>query len=128
MENIARSATEDSPEVSFNEVNKTLKITGNSYPENCETIYVPLTNFIDKYNVENNKILNLYFYYNLINSTSTMYIARIITRISELVKEGLVVTIKWCYDENDEELMDLGEKLSSISKLPFEFVPIVEED
>lgn len=128
MENITHKATEDSPEVSFNESNKTLKIIGNSYPENCEIIYIPLSNFIDNYDVEKNKTLNLHFYYNLINSTSTMYIARIIIRISELVKEGLVVTIKWCYDENDEELMDLGEKLSSISKLPFQFVPIVEED
>jgi hypothetical protein len=128
MTNINRSATDDSPEIVFDEEKKILKISGNSYPENCEIIYEPIKNFLENYNIEENNMLNFYFHYNLINSTSTVYVAQIIVRVAELAKEGLSVFIKWYYDEHDEEMLDLGEKLSSISKLPIEYTPVIDED
>jgi len=48
-------------------------------------------------------------------------------KIAELAQKGLQVSIKWLYDINDEELLDLGNKLSSISNLPFEYVKLKEE-
>jgi hypothetical protein len=45
-------------------------------------------------------------------------------KIAQLHTDGLIVSILWYYDEFDEELLDLGEKLSSISNLPFTFKPI----
>ena len=128
MENINRSETADCPGINFDITSKALKISGNSYPENCEPIYEPIKQFIDNYNIEENKMLNLHFHFNLINSTSIVYIAQIIMKIAALNQKGLTVLIKWVYDINDEELLDLGEKLSSISKLPFEYVGLEEEN
>jgi len=123
-----RSETEDSPEVNFNWEDKSLTIKGNSYPENCSKIYEPIIGFIENYNVEENKEINIVLFYNLINSTSTVYIAQIIVRVAELKKEGLKVSIKWCYDEYDEELLELGQKLSSISGLEIEYVSIKDTE
>jgi len=122
-----RSPTEDGPEINFNEENKTLKIIGNSYPENCEIIYEPILNFIKNYGVEENKVLNFHFHFNLINSTSTVYVAQIVVKIAELVNKGLTVSIKWYYDKFDEELLDLGEKLASISNIPIEYIAVDDE-
>jgi SiaC family regulatory phosphoprotein len=128
MENIDRIESADSPEIKFDNTTKIFKISGNSYPENCEPIYEPIKNFIDNYNIDENKMLNLHFHFNLINSTSIVYIAQIIMKVAELNKNGLSVLIKWFYDLNDEELLDLGEKLSSISRLPFEYVGLEEDN
>jgi len=128
MRNIYQSPSEDGPEINFNEENKTFKITGNSYPENCEKIYEPILHFIENYKVEENKTLNFYFHFNLINSTSTVYVAQMVIKIAELVEKGLTVSLKWHYDKFDEELLDLGEKLASISKLPIEFIAVDDED
>ena len=62
------------------------------------------------------------------NTTSTVYVAQIIVKVAELAQEGLSVFIRWKYDEYDEEMLDLGEKLSSISKLPIDYVPVKDED
>jgi len=128
MTSIDQIATEDCPEVSFDNETKVFKMTGNSYPENCVGIYEPLKSFIEHYEIGKNKVLHLEFYFNLINSTSTVYVAQIVIRVAELVKKGLKVSIKWYYDEHDEELLDLGEKLSSISKLPIEYIAVEDED
>jgi len=128
MININRAETNDSPSIIFDEEKRTLSISGNSYPENCELIYEPIKAFLDSYNIEENNMLNFYFYFNLINSTSTVYVAQIIVKVAELAQEGLSVFIRWKYDEYDEEMLDLGEKLSSISKLPIDYVPVKDED
>jgi SiaC family regulatory phosphoprotein len=128
MGNIYQSPSEDGPEINFNEEDKTFKITGNSYPENCEKIYEPILHFIDNYKIEEHKVLNFHFHFNLINSTSTVYVAQMVVKIAGLVKNGLTVSIKWYYDKFDEELLDLGEKLATISKLPIEFIAVDDED
>ena len=127
MQNINRLATDDCPEINYDAEKNRLTISGNSYPENCEIIYEPIKKFLDDYDIEKNNMLNFYFRFNLINSTSTVYLAQIIVKVAELAKEGLSVFIKWYYDEDDEELLDLGEKLSAISKLPFEYAAVKDE-
>jgi hypothetical protein len=124
MKNIGVSPSADGPEVSFDEENKVFKISGNSYPENCEKIYDPIKQFLDDYEIQENGKLNFEFHFNLINSTSTVYLAQIIMKISKLSEAGLVVFVKWYYDLYDEELLELGEKLATISNLPFMYIPV----
>ena len=124
MKNIGVSPSEDGPEISFDEENRIFKISGNSYPENCEKIYEPIKQFLEDYKIEENGKLNFDFHFNLINSTSTVYLAQIIMKIAGLSKEGLSVLVKWYYDRYDEELLELGEKLASISNLPFMYIPV----
>jgi hypothetical protein len=124
MNNINQIQQQDSPEVIFDNKKKILKISGNSYPENCEIIYEPINVFLDEYTINKSDKLNFEFRFNLINSTSTVYLAQIIMKIAQLHTDGLIVSILWYYDEFDEELLDLGEKLSSISNLLFTFKPI----
>jgi SiaC family regulatory phosphoprotein len=128
MESINRVETDDCPKVLFDNAKKSLTISGNSYPENCGKIYEPIKTFIENYDVDEHNMLNFYFHFNLINSTSTVYVAQIIVKVAELANEGLSVFIKWSYDEDDEEMLDLGKKLSSISKLPIEYTSVKDED
>jgi len=124
MEKIDHTATKDSPEIIFEIESNTIQILGNSFPENCDEIYEPVKRFLEQYDTNNTKVLNFSLHFNLINSTSTVYMAQIICKVADLSKQGVPVNIKWHYYEYDEEMMDLGEKLSSISDLPIEYVAV----
>ena len=124
MGNGTFNQAKDTPEVIFDKENKVFQISGNSYPENCEKIYEPIKLFLDEYKVISDEELNFEFKFNLINSTSTVYLVQIIMKIAQLSEKGLNISISWQYDNYDEELLELGEKLATISNLPFTYVPI----
>ncbi len=119
---IERTATDDKPEIRFNESSNTLTIVGNSYPENCSVIYEPIKKFIE--NLDLQKKLTVSFYFNLLNSTSSVYVAQVVILIAEKSQDGLATEIDWKYDEHDEEMLDLGQKLASISKLDINFISV----
>lgn len=118
---------EDTPEVNFDKETNTYSIIGNSYMENCIKFYEPIKAFIENYESTGRKELNLVLHFNLLNSSSAVYLAQVIIRVSEIAKKGLDVKVTWMYDVHDEELLELGQKLSSISKLPFEYKAVEEE-
>ncbi len=37
---------------------------------------------------------------------------------------GKKIKIKWYYDEDDEDIMEMGEDLTELINLPFDLVPI----
>lgn len=118
---INRQATNDSPEVSFNIETKVFQIKGNSYPENCGSLYEPIKTFIENYDITELGSLDFYCHFNLLNSTSSVHLAQIVMLLADKKAKGLNCNIVWTYDEHDEEMLDLGEKLASISKMDIEF-------
>lgn len=72
MDNHYNAPSQDTPIASFNNETCTYEIKGNSYLENCATFYEPIKQFIDNYPNSDKKELNLIFFFNLINSTSTV--------------------------------------------------------
>ena len=118
---INRQATNDSPEVNFNIETKVFQIKGNSYPENCGGLYEPIKSFIENYNINEMGSLDFHCHFNLLNSTSSVHLAQIIMLLAEKKSKGLKCNVVWTYDEHDEEMLDLGEKLASISKLDIQY-------
>tara|TARA_R110001592_G_scaffold188619_1_gene433997 strand:+ start:196 stop:576 length:381 start_codon:yes stop_codon:yes gene_type:complete len=119
--------TDDTPDIVFDLKTFTLSVIGNSYPENCELVYLPVIDFLDAYDFKNNKRLNLEFHFDLINSTSVVYIAQLFSKISAISNQDILIKVKWSFDEFDEELKELGERFSSISKIPFQYNSIASD-
>ena len=65
--------------------------------------------------------LDFHCHFNLLNSTSSVHLAQIIMLLAEKKSKGLKCNVVWTYDEHDEEMLDLGEKLASISKLDIQY-------
>jgi len=126
MDNYTHS--DDTPEVNFDKDTNTYSIVGNSYMENCIKFYEPIKAFIENYESTGRNELNLFLHFNLLNSSSAVYLAQVIIRVSEIAKKGLKVNVKWAHDIHDEELLELGQKLSSISKLPFDYLAIEDDE
>ena len=125
---INKEATNDRPAINFNSKTHVLYIAGNSYPENCSSVYDPIKSFIENYNIAEQKDITLHCHFNLLNSTSSVHVAQLIMLIAEKKEKGLEANIIWTYDEHDEEMLDLGEKLASISKMDIEFRVEIENE
>ena len=107
--------TDDTPEIIFDPLTTTLSFKGNSYPENCELVYLPVIEFLNNFDVEKHKVINLNFHFNLINSTSVVYVAQMFSRLASLSTKDLTINVTWCFDEFDEELKELGERYNSLA-------------
>jgi hypothetical protein len=36
--------------------------------------------------------------------------------------QGKEISVKWLYEEDDEDMLEVGQEMSRMSKLPFEFI------
>ncbi len=64
--------------------------------------------------------LNLKFDY--LNSSSIKFISDIIDKLDFYCKGGGDVEINWYYDENDEDIEEMGDELKEDVDLPFNLI------
>ena len=62
------------------------------------------------------------FNFEYFNSTSAKYILDIFKSLNTLNSLGVELDIKWLYEEDDEDMLEVGEEMSRMSKLKFEYV------
>ena len=59
---------------------------------------------------------------NIFNSTSAKYILDIFKALNVLNDLGIDILVKWLYEEDDEDMLEVGEEMSRMSKLEFEYI------
>jgi hypothetical protein len=136
MKTLNIEATETSPKIFFDINNGIFDIIGKSRPENVRDFYVPIINWLDNYEKDilqlylsnkNYKLLvNLIFEY--FNSSSAKFIYEIVSKFHKIQNKGIIVEVKWFYDEGDDDILEAGKELSKIIDFPFHFVSIKEHE
>lgn len=123
MEEILLLATDKTPGITFKKTGE-LKISGKSIPEDAEEFFAPALKWLDGY-VENpakNTILSIDLEY--FNISSSKRILFILYKLNDLVAKNADVKVKWIYDDNDEDMFEVGQDYAFMVKIPFEFVEI----
>lgn len=121
MNSISFDATEDTPQVICN-IDGTVSIIGKSLPEDSFAFYNPIHDWISKVNAENLEITLRLDYMNT-SSTKQIYTLLELANNNQSKKS---IKIKWYYNENDDEALDLGKEFESLLKQPFEFYGFLE--
>jgi hypothetical protein len=62
------------------------------------------------------------FDFEYFNSSSAKYILDFCKQISSIRSKGKDIEVKWHYEEDDMDMLEVGREMSRMSKLPFEFV------
>jgi len=124
MENIYVEKTKKTPLIHISLKENKFLIKGPSFSENIVDIYNPIIEWIDGNipNLENELICELYF--TVLNSASHKKIFQILIRLNSFLDAGKKITVKWFYDEDDEDIMEMGEDLTELINLPFEIIPV----
>jgi len=119
MENLFTASTNSTPAVFFNIEKGILTITGNSYPEDSVKFYDELKKALN-YFIENhsdtNLIITFEFVYINTSSTKTVY-----NLLKTAIKNLDNVSVVWGYEEDDDDIQELGEDFSETLDINFEY-------
>ena len=123
MEEIFLLATDKSPGLTFRK-NGILEIVGKSIPENAEDFFAPVLKWLESY-VENpapKTLLSINLeYFNIASSKRILFI---LYKLNDLVAKNIDVKVKWIYDDQDEDMFEVGQDYAFMVKIPFEFIEI----
>jgi hypothetical protein len=127
MENLKIEGSKQSPFVDFNADTGKLELSGRSIPENSFEFYNPLLEWLMEYakSPQEETVLKVYLEY--FNTSSSKYILEVLKKLKDVMKaDGAEVRVDWCYDEDDEEMMETGEDYEDVTGLEFEYHEIEE--
>jgi len=115
-------ATKTTPLINFNGDNHYFLVEGRSLPENTRQFYEPVLKWLESYSPEEGSSILIEFKFDYINSTSLIAIFSIVKSLKAHLKNGCSLKIIWFYEEDDEDLLAVGEDIANLSEMKFEYI------
>jgi hypothetical protein len=125
MEKLIIEPTLNSPRVTLDPGTGTFEFSGESRPENVRNFYMPILEWLEQFTGEFSGSCTFSFNFEYFNSTSAKYILDIFKLLHSIQEAGQGIQVKWHYEEDDEDMYEVGLEMSRMSGLDFEYV--VEE-
>ncbi|MBP1669749.1 MAG: hypothetical protein H6Q21_2115 [Bacteroidetes bacterium] len=122
MEPLDIKATNDTPRVLFDPDNNLFEISGRSLPEDVVTFYQPVLDWLDEYTRTPLKKTDFVFKYIYFNTATSKLVQDILTRLEHLQEKGSEVKVSWYYEQDDEDMLDLGIEFKENVDIAFEIV------
>ena len=125
MDSIKIEGTPKTPTVNFTADNGILEIKGRSIPENAVEFYKPLVDWIGNYGdaAKENTEVNVQLEY--FNTSSSKCVLDVFKKL-ESINGKTNITIKWHYEEDDEDMLEAGEDYQAIINIPFKMIEMEE--
>jgi hypothetical protein len=123
MDDLKLEGSAKTPVVEFTS-NGELLLKGRSIPENSIEFYKPLIEWIDNYGqqAKDKTVLSVQLEY--FNTSSSKCILDVFKKLESL--SGSEVSVKWYYEEDDEDMLEAGEDYEAIIDLTFEMIEVEE--
>jgi hypothetical protein len=113
--NIAESA--ETPNINFDAATNTFQITGRSLSDKPGEFYRPVIEWLTAYSKTPNPETLLIFKFEYLNTESSKSILDILT-VAEKISGAKV---NWFFNEDDEDMEEIGEEISELVNIPFDF-------
>jgi hypothetical protein len=125
MQDFILDKTSKTPAVNLNSKEAVFRIEGRSIPENPDDFYSRITDWLLEYFQDPKEQTDFHFQFEYINSGSSKFIMNIFQIIKKFHSSGSKCQIHWYYEEDDENIQELGQHYQSTFNLPFKFVEII---
>ena len=127
MEKLNLAPTLNTPSIILDPEENKFELKGESRPENVRSFYLPILDWLEKFASEisgsgNNAPLEFSFNFEYFNSTSAKYILDIFKILNTINSSGKAVKVSWHYEEDDEDMYEVGMEMSRMSGIDFEYV------
>jgi hypothetical protein len=125
MEHIHLKATQCTPLVIFTPEDHTLKVEGKMIPENIEDVMGPIGKWLDEYMSKHNELhvlFRLYYY----NTSSSRQFFLLCKKLDDYFQNGRKISVRWDYEEGDEESRSDAEEFLGAVSFPHEIVEVTE--
>jgi hypothetical protein len=97
------------PNIEFNALTGDLTLQGRSLPENAAKVYEPLVEWVSEYVKAPRNATNFYLKLDYFNSSSLLWIIRIIKALSKIETEKSTLYFHLYFDEEDFDVKDADE-------------------
>ncbi len=115
--------TETTPRVTWDSATSTLRLVGESYPENVLELFTPLTEWLDaEITPDSTFRLQLELFY--LNTSSMKALVDIIRVLEVKQTQGATIEVEWRYLQDFDLMRQTGEELLAGSKLPRLITPV----
>ncbi|MFV0422605.1 DUF1987 domain-containing protein [Oleidesulfovibrio sp.] len=120
------AATKSSPAIQFDPQNHRLRISGESYPENCGMFYQPVFGWLRNYlQTETTQCVTLDMEIIYFNSSSSKTFMDLFDLLDETAATGTQITVNWRYHADNETALECGEEFQEdVQHLQFNLVEI----
>src|SRR5437762_706850 len=125
MKPIHLQQTEQTPLVVFDPETSVMKVEGKMIPENIEEIMEPINRWVENYLTPESKLhvlFRLYYY----NTSSSRQFYLFCKKLDEFFQRGAKVSVRWEYEEGDEESRSDAEEFLTGVHFPYEIAEVTE--
>ncbi len=122
MDNLVIEKTKNTLGVNFDRSTGVLEISGSSFPENTRDFFQPLLKWIQDFMLQVTDKITLNFRFDYLNSSSIKFVSDIADKLEMYHKSGGEVEINWYYEEDDEDIQEMGEELKEDLEIPFNII------
>lgn len=120
MEQLNLNPTKTTPHVFFDPLLGKLVLEGRSSPEDSIGFYSPI---MDKLNGSSYSTgtLTVEMKFDYFNSSSGRCLMDMIRVLGHIHANGTTITVNWYYEEEDDDMLEMGEDFEDISNLTFQY-------
>lgn len=128
MRKLIVNSTSNSPKVHFDPEEKRFEISGESRPPNVPAFYDEIIGWVNDFTKdlsvsgENRGPVEFNLDFNYFNSSSAKYILDFCKKIATLRANGENATIRWHYESDDLDMLEVGKEMSRMARIPFDYV------
>ena len=122
MKNIEIEKTNQTPEIKLNANTGVLSFIGRSLPEDSTKFYEDVFKWIDEYSNNLAQKTLVIFELDYFNTSSAKAIFSIIVKFDKLFQSSYPIEIKWYYDDDDEDMKELGKEYTELFEIPIELI------
>ena len=121
METFEIDQTKYSPYIKLSESENIFVIKGRSLPSNAADFFEPVINWLAEYGKSKMLPFTIEIELEYFNTSTHKFLVHLINVIETFDTEKI---IKWFYDQDDDDILETGQKLSHFTGVKFEFIPI----
>jgi hypothetical protein len=123
MQSLVRKATRSTPHVNFDLNTGVFVMAGRCIPEDAEVFFRPILDWLEDLGKSATpRRISMFFHFDFFNIASSKRILFMMYKFVQLQELGSKVTINWGYDNQDEDMLEIGKDYASmIPALHFSF-------
>ncbi|MFC2176564.1 DUF1987 domain-containing protein [Bacteroidota bacterium] len=119
-------ATKETPDVTLDAASNKFEIIGRSFPLNAKGFYLPILDWLEQYAAKPNSKTDFVFKLEYFNTPSSKSISDILKKLKRIKEGGNEVVVKWYYEEEDIDILDLGHVFARTVGMDFEFIEYMD--
>ena len=123
MKHLLIEKTQQTPEINL-QTNGDFLLKGISTPNNVQRFYQPVFDWLNEFKGIAPKKVKLVMEMEYLNTSSSRIFVELLVLVNSYKQQGVEVNFVWRYDEEDEDIYDLGDDLRLSSKTEFVFETI----